>query len=119
MKIRKVVALSATATLAFWTPSIVPVKATPGPGGCRVFGQYQTIDTAYAAPLPLPCLPRSHSGSPWPAFAVIIGTSSVILNAIYIWNSQCRELSRQEAMTSAFLPLIGIAFDVQASKCGH
>jgi hypothetical protein len=112
MKIRKLVAILATATLAFWTPSIVPVGAT---GGCG-FTQYQTVDTAYANP-GRPCLPQPHSGSPWPAVAILIGTSSVIINAIYIWHEQCRELSSQEAMTSAFLPLIGIAFDAQASKC--
>jgi len=36
-----------------------------------------------------------------------------------VWNTQCRELTSQEAMTSAFLPLIGIALDAQASKCHH
>jgi hypothetical protein len=114
MKIRKVIAILATATLAFWTPSIVPVKAFPG---CGLLG-WRTIDTAYATPGPrMPCPTDPHPGSPWPAFAVIIGASSVMINAIYIWRTQCRELSSQEAMTSAFLPLIGIAFDAQASKC--
>ena len=116
MRIRKIVAVLATASLAFWAPSIIPIKAAPI--GCGLLGQYRTIDTAYATP-PEPCLPRPHPGSPWPAFAVIIGTSSVIINAIYIWHAQCRELSSEEAMTSAFLPLIGIAFDVQANKCHH
>ncbi len=115
MKIRKVIAILATATLAFWTPSIIPVKANIGFGcGVRIT-QWRTIDTAYAVPA-IPCT-DPHPGSPWPAFAVIIGASSVMINAIYIWRTQCRELSSQEAMTSAFLPLIGIAFDAQASKC--
>jgi hypothetical protein len=40
-----------------------------------------------------------------------------MLNAAIVWNTQCRELSLNEAVTSAFLPLIGIAFDQHASKC--
>jgi len=41
----------------------------------------------------------------------------VITNAAWIWHTQCRELSSQEAMTSTFLPFIGMAFAAQASKC--
>ena len=117
MKIRKAIAVLATAALAFWTPSIIPVKATPIIGcGVHITG-WRTVDTAYAGPGPvIPC-PHSHSGSPWPAFAIMIGASSVILNAIYVWHSQCRELSSDEAVTSAFLPFLGIAFDAQANKC--
>jgi hypothetical protein len=112
MRIRKWVALAATAGLAFWTPSIVPVKASI----CGAFNGYQTVDTAYAV---TPCpVPAGHvGGSPWPAVTVIVGVVGVMVNAIYIWNTQCRELSSQEAVTSTFLPFIGIAFDAQASKC--
>jgi hypothetical protein len=48
---------------------------------------------------------------------VIVGVVGVMVNAIYIWNTQCRELSSQEAVTSTFLPFIGMVFDAQASKC--
>jgi len=58
-----------------------------------------------------------HGASPWPAFFIIGGAASVILNAAIVWNSQCRELSSQEAATSFFLPGVGIAFDAQANKC--
>ncbi|THD42836.1 MAG: hypothetical protein E7774_14370 [Bradyrhizobium sp.] len=115
MGLRRIVAVLATASVAFWTPSIVPMKAAPV--GCGLVGQYQTIDTAYATP-PLPC-PTQHPSSPWPAIAIMVGAVSVIVNAAYIWNSQCRELSSEEAMTSTFLPFLGIAFDAQASKCRH
>ncbi|MGD0561993.1 MAG: hypothetical protein ABSA66_02800 [Roseiarcus sp.] len=118
MRIRKLVAVLATASLAFWTPSIIPVKAVTNvilPCGVEA-GQYQTIDTAYAGALIVPC-PTSHAPSPWPVVAVFVGTFSVMLNAAIVWNTQCRELTSQEAMTSAFLPLIGIALDAQASKC--
>jgi len=113
MRIRKWIALAATASVAFWTPSIVPVKAvTIGCGGSI---GYRTIDTAYAYSY-VPC-PVSHTPSPWPAVAVIVGVVGVMTNAAWIWRTQCRELSSQEAVTSTFLPFIGMAFDAQASKC--
>jgi len=115
MRIRKWVALAATASIAFWTPSIVPVKASYIGCGIRPV-MYRTIDTAYAGEPGIPC-PIAHGGSPWPAVTVIVGAVGVIVNAIYIWNTQCRELSSQEAVTSTFLPFIGMAFDAQASKC--
>jgi hypothetical protein len=116
MRIRKLVAVLATASVAFWTPSIVPVKA--GAVGCGVpVTEYRTIDTAFAtAPVVVPC-PTGHAPSPWPVIVVFAGTASVMLNAALVWNTQCRELTSQEAMTSAFLPLLGIAFNAQASKC--
>jgi hypothetical protein len=111
MRIRKWVALAATAAVAFWTPSIVPVKAfTTGCGVPITF--YRTADTAEAS---IPC--PGNSGSPWPAVAVIVGVVGVMTNAAWVWHTQCRELSSQEAMTSTFLPFIGMAFDAQASKC--
>ncbi len=117
MRIRKLVAVLATAALAFWTPSIIPVKATAGVGPCGFpTGAYRTVDTAYAQMAPLPC-PPTHAPSPWPVFVVFASVGSVMLNAAIVWNTQCRELSSQEAMTSAFLPLVGIALDAQASKC--
>ena len=85
-------------------------------GGCGVpVGQYRTIDTAYAGDF-IPC-PSGHAPAPWPVVAVIVGAASVILNSAIVWNTQCRELTSGEAMTSAFLPFIGIALDAQASKC--
>jgi hypothetical protein len=116
MRMRKWVAVAATASIAFWTPSIVPVKAFPTPGcGVRA-GSYRTVDTAFAAEgLFIPC--PSDGSSPWPAVAIIVGVVGVMTNAAWIWHTQCRELSSQEAMTSTFLPFIGMAFDAQASKC--
>ncbi len=88
MKIRKQVAVLAIAALAFWTPSIVPADAH---------------GSAWA--------------SPWPAVAVFVGVAGVMTNAAWVWRTQCRELSSQEAMTSTFLPFVGMAFDAHASKC--
>jgi len=118
MKIRRFVAVLATATLAFWTPSVVPVKAKFS-GGCGVLVphlEFQTIDTAYAGGpfIPVPCPGGS---SPWPAVAVIVGVVGVMTNAAWVWNTQCRELTSNEAMLSSFLPFIGMIFDAQASQC--
>jgi hypothetical protein len=117
MRIRKLVAVLATAALAFWTPAIIPVKATVVSVGCGLILQYQAVDAAYAAaPLVAPC-PPTHAPTPWPVIVVFASAASVMLNAAIVWNTQCRELTSQEAMTSAFLPLVGIALDAQASKC--
>jgi hypothetical protein len=115
MRSRKWVAVAATASIAFWTPSVVPVKAFPT--GCGVpVDMYRTADTAYADGLPCP-VGLGHTPSPWPAVVVIVGVVGVMANAAWIWHTQCRELTSQEAMTSTFLPFIGMAFDAQASKC--
>jgi hypothetical protein len=117
MRIRKWVALAATASVAFWTPSVVPVKAMVVVRCGVSVTLYRTADTAFAsAPIPIPC-PISHTPSPWPAVTVIVGVVSVMFNAAWIWRTQCRELSSQEAVTSTFLPFIGMAFDAQASQC--
>ncbi|THD42834.1 MAG: hypothetical protein E7774_14360 [Bradyrhizobium sp.] len=116
MGFRRIVAVLATASLAFWGPSTVPAQAFP-PFGCGFIPVCSAIGVTCGAPRS-PC-PTQHPSSPWPAVAILIGTASVIVNAAYIWNSQCRELSSQEAMTSTFLPFLGIAFDAQASKCRH
>ena len=47
----------------------------------------------------------SARAAPWPAVAVFVGAASVMLNAAGILNTQCRELTSPEAITSAFLPL--------------
>jgi hypothetical protein len=119
MRLRRSVALAVTASVAFWTPSIIPVRAGAGPVGCGFVPaklEFQTIDTAFARPLPVPC-PVGHTPSPWPAVTVFVGVASVMVNAAWIWRTQCRELSSQEAITSTFLPFIGMAFDAQANKC--
>jgi hypothetical protein len=109
MRIRKLVAILATSSLAFWAPSIIPVKAKIICGVNANNFEYRTIDTAYAGQIPCPT--PLHGPSPAPAVGIIIGAASVILNAIIVWNTQCRELTGQEAAASAFLPLLGIALD--------
>jgi hypothetical protein len=88
MKIRKLVAVAAIVGLASSTASIAPANAHGG-----------------------------YWASPWPVVAVVVGVAGVMTNAAYIWHTQCRELSSQEAMTSTFLPFVGMAFDAHANKC--
>ena len=88
MKVQKLVAVVAIAGLASATASIAPASAND-----------------------------YHWASPWPAVAVMFGVAGVMTNAAYVWHTQCRELSSREAMTSTFLPFVGMAFDAQASKC--
>jgi len=97
MSMRKIIGVAAAAAMT--VAAIAPANASYGPY----------------------CHPKhfvaGHGASPWPAFFIIGGAASVILNAAIVWNSQCRELSSQEAATSFFLPGVGIAFDAQANKC--
>lgn len=88
MRVQKLVAAAAIAGVAFTAPSIAPANAH-----------------------------GYHWVSPWPAVAIMVGAASVMTNAAYVWHTQCRELSSQEAITSTLLPIVGIAFDAQASKC--
>ena len=73
--------------------------------------------TLSAAPI-VPAQAHGYSfWTPWPAVAVMVGAAGVMTNAAWIWHTQCRELSSREAMTSTFLPFVGMAFDAQANKC--
>ena len=85
MRIRKWVALAATASIALWAPSVVPIKAYAI--GCA-FNGYQTADTAYATGVD-PCLVAvgGHGPSPWPVVVVFAGVVSVMANAAWIWRT--------------------------------
>ena len=91
MKVKKLVAVLAIASMAFGMPSMASPSVVHVSSGGGV--------------------------TPWPAIGVMIGVAGVMINAAYVWNTQCRELSTQEAITSTFLPIIGMAFNAQASRC--
>jgi hypothetical protein len=115
MRIRKSVVVLAIASLFFWAPSVVPVKAIPICGVATLV----PLDSAFAA-LPLPCpVPAHGAPTPVPVIGLIAGVVSVMLNAAIVWHTQCRELTTQEAISSSFLPLVGMAFNKNASKCPH
>ena len=118
--IRRAAALVVASSLAVVAPSIGPVPAFAVPGliGCGVLDvpAFLIPDTAYAARPIAPC-PPTHFVSPWPAFVVIAAAASTIIDAIFVWNSQCRELTSREAMLSAGLPVVGWAFNDQNNQC--
>jgi hypothetical protein len=117
MKLRKIVATITIAALFFWAPSAIPVKATGIGIGCGGFS-WLTADTALAGVVFIPC-PTPTAPTPW--VPIVIGASvvSVMLNALIVSKTQCRELTSQEAMSSIFLPFIGMAFNKQNNKCHH
>jgi hypothetical protein len=117
MKLRKIVATITIAALFFWAPSAIPVKAVPvGPCGIGAF--WLTADTAFAS-VPLPCPPIPAGPTPWPVIVIGAAVVSVILNAAIVSNTQCRELTQQEALSSLLLPFIGIAMNQKMNKCHH
>ena len=49
----------------------------------------------------------------------MLGTVSVMVNAMIVGRTQCRELTQQEAWSSIFLPFIGMYFNQNNNKCHH
>jgi hypothetical protein len=116
MKLRKIVTSIMIASVFFWAPSMIPVKAGPAP--CGSFG-WTTADTAFAFPAS-PCfIPGPKAATPWGVIALGLSAVSVITSAIIVSRTQCRELTHQEAMSSILLPFIGIAMNKHSSKCRH
>ncbi len=114
MKFRKSVVTLIAASLAFWIPSVVPTKAVPVCGAVQLI----TADTAFAGVLPCPVLP-GQPPAPWAAITIGAGVVSLMFNAAVVQMTQCRELTTNEALQSAFLPFIGMALNQQTSHCGH
>jgi hypothetical protein len=115
MKLRKVVATITIAALFFWAPSAIPVKAVTVGGPCGFV--WLSADTAFAsAPAIIPC---PTAPTPWVPIVIGAAVVSVILNAAIVSNTQCRELTQQEALSSLLLPFIGIAFNKHNNKCHH
>ena len=119
MSFRKIVTTAIIAAIFFWVPTVIPVRALPASGvGCGVIPTvWLPTDTAFAGTaLVVPC-PPIHTPIPW--VVIIFGGSvvSVILNAAIVSKTQCRELTQQEAWSSAFLPFIGILFNQNNNMC--
>jgi len=116
MYFRKIVATITVAALFFWTPSAIPVKAGIAP--CGVINPvWITPDTAFALPVPVPCPAPATAPTPWGLLFVPLGALSAIVNGIVVGQTQCRELTQQEAAASIFLPFIGMLFNQNNSKC--
>jgi len=54
-----------------------------------------------------------------PVIAGMVVVASVILNAAIVSQTQCRQLTQQEAFNSILLPLLGIALNRQRTMCGR
>ena len=118
MKLRKIVATITIAALFFWAPSAIPVTAFPVGGPCGVGAFWLTADTAFAAGAIIPC-PASTAPTPWVPIVIGAGVVSVMLNAVIVSKTQCRELTTNEALSSFFLPFIGIALNQKNNHCHH
>jgi hypothetical protein len=124
MTLRKIVATITVAALFFWTPSLIPVRVAPAPVRVASIAPCgfipiasRTADTAEAAPvLSTPC-PIGAGPSPWPVIVVGAGVVSVILNGIIVAQTQCRELTLNEAWASFLLPFLGMAFNQVHNLC--
>ena len=76
-----------------------------------------TADTAFAGvPTIIPC-PTPTAPTPWPVIILGAGVVSLMANAAIVSQTQCRELTLQEAYSSFFLPFIGIVFDQHNDHC--
>ena len=121
MTFRKIVSAILVAAIFFWAPTFIPARAGTfiGCGLGTATMRWLPTDTAYAntGGIYIPCPPAPHATTPW--FAIIFGASvaSVILNALYISKTQCRELTMQEAWWSVGVPVFGWVFDQQNNQC--
>ena len=115
MNFRKIVATITIAAMALLAPAVIPARAVAvGPCGLPLTG-WLPLDSALAVPLPVPC--PTHTSTPWPVIGIALGTVSVIVNSIIIANTQCRQLTQQEAFASIFLPFIGMAMNGHHNHC--
>ena len=116
--LRKVATLVVASSLAVVAPAVVPLPAAGQVvRGCGVV-QFTPLDIAYASGglRFVPC-PSPKVVSPWPAFVVVAAAASTIIDAIFVWNTQCRELNIREAMLAAGLPVVGWAFNDANNQC--
>ena len=120
MKLRTVIATATLAALFYWAPSVIPVRVADQPVRVATIGcigvVWRTADTAFAGAVPCPVSMQS-AHTPWAVIGLGASVLSVITNAIIVSHTECRELSQQEALTSVFLPFIGIAFNQHHNHC--
>jgi hypothetical protein len=124
VKLRKKIATTVAAALFYSAPSFIPLRGTDAPvrvagilPTCGVTIVWRTADTAEAFPAPVTPFPVVHGPTPWGVIGLGAAALSVIINGIVVSQTQCRELTQQEALTSIFLPFIGMAFNKHHSAC--
>jgi hypothetical protein len=57
-------------------------------------------------------VPTPKAATPWPVIGLIAGVVTIMLDAAIVWNTQCRELTLEEAMTAGALPGLGLAVNL-------
>jgi hypothetical protein len=93
--------LGGVIALATWTASQEEGRATPAP-----------VVTPAAVVV-------QSAATPWAVIGLAFSVVSVMVNAAVIGHTQCREMTVQEAWTSALLPFAGMLFNQQHSQCGR
>jgi len=121
-KLKRVIATFAIGGLLSAAPAFVPLpqnKLTKVAGPICGAVVTRAIDSANAFPF-IPCpVQVQTTTTPWAAIISGASVVSVIINAAIIHQTQCRELTFQEAFTSMSLPVIGWFFNQQNNQCGH
>lgn len=115
---RRLVATAVAATMVYLAPSFTPVPtflmpqpAHAGVAPCGVVSSI-TFGSAFAIPAPVPCPSAgTHGPSPWGVIAFVAGVATLMFNAAYVWRTECRELTLDEAMTASALPVLGMAIN--------
>jgi hypothetical protein len=117
---KRVLVASGLGVLLCAAPAFVPLPQyhsvqVAAIGGCGAPIASTTIDSASARPLVVPCVVQP---KPTPWAPIIMGASvvSVMINAAIVYQTQCRELTLQEAYAST-LPVIGWLFNQQNNQC--
>ena len=110
---RRIVATTVAATMLYLAPIFTPVPnfLMPQPAKAAVCGfSSLTFGSAFATPAPCPS-GATHGPSPWGVIAFVAGVATLMFNAAYVWNTECRELTLDEAMTASALPVVGMAIN--------
>jgi hypothetical protein len=89
MSLRKITGLVVAASIAVWAAT--PAEAHGG--------EWHLIRAA------------------WPATTVIGGAAAILFDAAIIWNTQCREMTSQEAVVSFVIPFGNLIFHHEDNRC--
>jgi len=102
MNLRKIITIIAVASLFFWAPSVIPVRAGVAIGPCGIQPVWVTGDTAFAFVNPVPC-PTTGHGPTWVPFAIMGYAGSIIFAAIVANARYHCQLTAAEAWSGGIL----------------
>ena len=109
---RQLVATAVAASLLYVAPTFTPVPTflSPEPAQATPCVGSITFGSAFAGCLPAP-VSSSHTPTPWAIIGLVAGVATLMFNAAYVWQTECRELTLDEAMTASALPVVGMAIN--------